>query len=257
MKDIDEMVKFANELAELSREIILSHSILDVNHVIKQDGSPVTPVDRQVEQRLREHIEACYPQHGVFGEEFPNHNVDAERVWVIDPIDGTRQYATGIPLYSTLIGLAEAGQFVLGVMDFPATRDRWTGGKGYPTRWNDRAVTVSQCARLGDAMVGRNEPERCSAEEYKVSSELAGAGPFSICGAGSYGFAMVASGKLDIVIDTGLDPFDFAAPAAIIEAAGGTATDWSGQPLTLEHQGRTLFVGDSALLGPAIDLLKM
>ena len=108
MKDIDEMVKFANELAELSREIILSHSILDVNHVIKADGSPVTPVDREVEQRLREHIDARYPQHGVFGEEFPNHNTDAERVWVIDPIDGTRQYATGIPLYSTLIGLAEA-----------------------------------------------------------------------------------------------------------------------------------------------------
>ena len=256
MKDIDEMVEFATELAELSRAIILSHSILDVNHVIKEDGSPVTSVDREVEQRLREHIDARYPQHGVFGEEFPNRNTDAERVWVIDPIDGTRQYATGIPLYSTLIGLAEAGQFVLGVMDFPATRDRWIGGQGFPTRWNDRRVTVSQCARLSDAMVGRNEPERCTSEEYIVSTNLANAGPFSICGAGSYGFAMVASGKLDIVIDTGLDPFDFAAPAAIIEAAGGSATDWAGQPLTLEHQGRTLFLGDSALLDPTIELLK-
>jgi len=257
MKDIDELVQFANELAELSRAVILSHSILDVNHVIKEDGSPVTPVDREVEQCLREHIDARYPQHGVFGEEFPNRNTDAERVWVIDPIDGTRQYATGIPLYSTLIGLAEAGKFVLGVMDFPATRDRWIGGQGYPTRWNDRAVTVSQCARLQDAMIARNEPERCSSEENLVSTRLTNAGPFSICGAGSYGFAMVASGKLDIVIDTGLDPFDFAAPAAIIEAAGGTATDWEGQPLTLEHQGRTLFLGNSALLEPAIDLLKI
>jgi len=257
MKDIDEMVKFASELAELSREIILSHSILDVNHVIKEDGSPVTPVDRQVEQRLREHIDARYPQHGVFGEEFPNHNTDAERVWVIDPIDGTRQYATGIPLYSTLIGLAEGGQFVLGVMDFPATRDRWIGGQGYPTRWNDRAVSVAKCARLSEAMVGRNEPERCTSEEYVVSTKLANAGPFSICGAGSYGFAMVASGKLDIVIDTGLDPFDFAAPVAIIEAAGGSASDWAGQPLTLEHQGRTLFLGDPALLEPTIEMLKL
>ena len=257
MKDIEEMVKFATELAELSREIILSHSILDVTHVIKEDGSPVTAVDRQVEQRLREHIDAHYPHHGILGEEFANRDTDAEHVWVIDPIDGTRQYATGIPLYSTLIGLAEAGQFVLGVMDFPATRDRWIGGQGYPTRWNDRAVTVSQCARLSDAMVGRNEPERCTSEEYIVSSKLAGTGPFSVCGAGSYGFAMVASGKLDVVIDTGLDPFDFAAPAAIIEAAGGSATDWAGQPLTLEHQGRTLFVGDSALLEPTIELLKI
>ena len=256
MNDIDELVLFATELAELSREIILSHSILDVDHEIKADGSPVTPVDREVEQRLREHIDAHYPHHGIFGEEFPNRDTGSERVWVIDPIDGTRQYATGIPLYSTLIGLAEAGRFVLGVMDFPATRDRWTGGQGYPTRWNDRAVTVAQCANLHDAMIGRNEPERCSNEEYIVSSKLADAGPFSICGAGSYGFAMVASGKLDAVIDTGLDPFDFAAPTAIIEAAGGSATDWTGQPLTLESQGRTLFLGDSALLDPVIDLLK-
>ncbi len=256
MKDIDELVLFATELADLSREIILSHHILDVNHVIKADGSPVTPVDKEVEQRLREHIDARYPHHGVFGEEFPNRNTDAERVWVIDPIDGTRQYAIGIPLYSTLIGLAEAGRFVLGVMDFPATRDRWIGGQGYPTRWNDRLVAVNQCSKLHDAMVARSEPDRCSREEDLASSRLGSAGPFSICGAGSYGFAMVASGKLDIVIDTGLDPFDFAAPAAIIEAAGGSATDWKGQPLTLEYHGRTLFVGDSALLDPAIDLLK-
>ncbi len=201
MKDIDELVSFATELAELSRSIILSHPVLDVNHEIKEDGSPVTPVDREVEQRLREHIDAHYPHHGIFGEEFPNRDTDAERVWVIDPIDGTRQYATGIPLYSTLIGLAEAGRFVLGVMDFPATRDRWTGGQGYPTRWNDRAVTVAQCANLRDAMVARSEPDRCSSEEDLVSSRLGDAGPFSICGAGSYGFAMVASGKLDIVID--------------------------------------------------------
>lgn len=257
MKDTDVLVSFATELAELSRSIILSHSILDVEHEIKADGSPVTSVDREVEQRLREHIDAHYPNHGIFGEEFPNRDTDAERVWVIDPIDGTRQYATGIPLYSTLICLAEAGQFVLGIMDFPATRDRWIGGQGYPTRWNDRVVTVNQCANLQDAMVARSEPDRCSREEDLASSRLADAGPFSVCGAGSYGFAMVASGKLDIVIDTGLDPFDFAAPAAIIEAAGGSATDWEGQPLTLEHQGRTLFLGDSALLEPAIDLLKI
>jgi inositol-phosphate phosphatase/L-galactose 1-phosphate phosphatase/histidinol-phosphatase len=257
MKDIDEMVAFATELAELSREVILSHSILEVNHEIKADGSPVTPVDREVELKLREHIDARYPHHGVFGEEFDNRNTDAEHVWVIDPIDGTRQYATGIPLYSTLIGLAEAGRFVLGVMDFPATRDRWIGGQGYPTRWNGRAVTVNQCPNLKDAMVGRSEPDRCNSDEDRVSTRLGNEGPFSICGAGSYGFAMVASGKLDIVIDTGLDPFDFAAPSAIIEAAGGRVCDWTGQPLTLESKGRTLFVGDPALLEPTIELLKI
>jgi len=257
MKDIDALAAFGNELAELSRGIILSRPIQDVDHVIKEDGSPVTAVDREVEQRLREHIEVHYPQHGIFGEEFPNRDTDAERVWVIDPIDGTMLYAAGIPLYGTLIALAEAGRFVLGVMDFPATGDRWTGGCGYPTRWNGRVVRVAQCADLCHAIVARSEPDRCSSEEHLVQSRLADAGQFSVCGAGSYAFAMVASGKLNIAMDIGLKPFDFAAPAAIIEAAGGSATDWAGKPLTLESHGRTLFVGDSALLDPAIDMLRM
>jgi inositol-phosphate phosphatase/L-galactose 1-phosphate phosphatase/histidinol-phosphatase len=256
MKDIDTLVAFGIELAELSRGIIHSHSILDVNHEIKTDGSPVTPVDREIEQKLRELIDARYPGHGVFGEEFPNRDTDAERVWVIDPIDGTKQYATGVPVYGTLIGLAEAGRFVFGVMDFPATGDRWVGGHAYPTRWNGRPVTTAQCARLGLATVARDDSNRGSSEDKLGSSRLADAGSFSICGAGSYGFAMVASGKLDISIDTGLDPFDFAAPVAIIEGAGGSATDWRGRELTLESQGQTLFLGDPALLGSVVDLLQ-
>jgi inositol-phosphate phosphatase/L-galactose 1-phosphate phosphatase/histidinol-phosphatase len=256
MKDIDALVSFSSELAELSRRIIRSHPILDVNHEIKADGSPVTPVDREVEQRLRERIDDRYPNHGILGEEFPNRDTGAERVWVIDPIDGTKQYATGIPLYGTLIALAEAGRFVLGVMDFPATGDRWIGGQGYPTRWNGRPVTTAQCTDLSHATVARDDSERGSAEDKLGSSRIAGAGLFSVCGAGSYGFAMVASGKLDISIDTGLDPFDFGAPVAIIEGAGGSATDWHGRALTIESQGQTLFLGDSALLGSVIDLLQ-
>ena len=126
MKDIDALVEFSVELADLSRRIIRSHSILDVNYEIKGDGSPVTPVDREIEKSLRDRIDARYPYHGILGEEFPSRDTTAERVWVIDPIDGTKQYATGIPVYGTLIGLAEENQFVLGVMDCPATGDRCT-----------------------------------------------------------------------------------------------------------------------------------
>ena len=148
MKDIEALVEFSVELADLSRSIIRSHSILDVNYEIKDDGSPVTPVDREIEKSLRDRIDARYPYHGILGEEFPSRDTTAERVWVIDPIDGTKQYATGIPVYGTLIGLAEEGQFVLGVMDFPATGDRWIGGRDYPTCWNSRPVTTAQCIDL-------------------------------------------------------------------------------------------------------------
>jgi inositol-phosphate phosphatase/L-galactose 1-phosphate phosphatase/histidinol-phosphatase len=254
VKDIDELVSFSTELAELSRSIIRSYQILDVDHEIKADGSPVTPVDREVEQRLREQIDARYPHYGVLGEEFPSRDTDAERVWVIDPIDGTKQYATGLPLYGTLIGLAEAGRFVLGVMDFPATGDRWIGGRGYPTRMNGRPVTAAKCTDLCRVTVAHDN--RGSSEEKLATSRLADQVSFSVSGAGSYGFAMVATGKLDISIDTGLDAFDFAAPTAVIEGAGGSATDWHGRDLTLESQGQTLFMGDSALLGSVVDILQ-
>jgi len=256
MKDIDALVSFATELAELSRSIIRSHPILDITHEIKSDGTPVTSVDREVEQKLRAHIDAHYPHYGVLGEEFPDRDTGADRVWVIDPIDGTKHFAIGVPVYGTLIGLAEAGQFVLGVMDFPATGDRWIGGRDYPTRWNDRVVRAAQCNDLSRATVVRSDPDRSSVEENIGLSRLADAGAYSVCGAGSYGFAMVASGKLDIAIDVGLDAFDIGAPVAIIEAAGGSATDWFGQPLTLESHGRVLFLSDSALLGSAMDNLQ-
>lgn len=251
------LVSFATELADLSRSIIRSHPILEITHEIKSDGTPVTQVDREVEQKLREHIDTRYPHHGILGEEFPSRDIDADRVWVIDPIDGTKHYAIGVPVYGTLIALAEEGQFVLGVMDFPATGDRWIGGRDYPTRWNDHPVRAARCNDLSRATVVRSDPDRSSVEENIGLSKLAGAGTYSVCGAGSYGFAMVASGKLDIAIDVGLDPFDIGAPIAIIEAAGGSVTDWCGQPLTLESHGRVLFLGDSALLDSAVDLLQV
>ena len=256
MKDINKLVSFGTELADVSRNIIRSQPIRKVDYAIKADGSPVTAVDREVEQKLREIIDARYPDYGVFGEEYLNRNVDAERVWVIDPIDGTKQYATGIPLYGTLIALAESSRFVFGVMDFPATGDRWIGGRGYPAHWNGEPVVSAPCADLRRATIACSYPNRGNAQKAPGYLELADAGEFIVSGAGSYGFALVASGKLDIAIDTGLDPFDIGAPVAIIEAAGGAATDWLGQPLTLKSHGNVLFLGDSALLNPAIDLLQ-
>ena len=255
MKDLQELVSFALELAEFSREIIRSHPITTITHEIKADGSPVTPVDLEVEQKLRERIDARYPQHGILGEEYPSRSMDSERVWLIDPIDGTKFYTAGIPLYGTLIALAEEGRFKLGVMDFPATGDRWVGGHDYPARWNGERVSVRRCTNLAQASIAPCDPKRGSVKEQIGSSRLADAACFTVWGTGCYSFAMVAPGKLDIAMDNDLDLFDFAAPAAVVEAAGGSATDWHGEPLTLESDDCALFLGDPALLQRVIDLL--
>ncbi len=255
MKDIDELVSFSNELLNLSRNIIRSHRSLEIDHEIKADGSPVTTVDREVEQKLRELIDARYPQHGVIGEEFPDRDIDAERVWLLDPIDGTKQYATGIPLFGTLLALAERGCFVLGAMDFPATDDRWIGGQGYPTLWNGNRAGTRQCRDLAHALVAPGDPAR-GMDPDLTWTQVTAASRFCLWGTGSYGFAMVASGRLDVAIDNDLDPFDFAAPAAVIEAAGGSVTDWRGEPLTLASEGSVLFLGDAHLLESVIALLQ-
>lgn len=256
MKDLQELLSFALGLVDLSREIILSHPITSIAHEIKADGSPVTPVDREVEQTLRERIDVRYPQHGILGEEYSNRGMDAERVWLIDPIDGTKYYTAGIPLYGTLVALAEEGRFKLGVMDFPATGDRWVGGHDYPTRWNGEHVSARRCSDLAQAFLAPCDPKRGSAEQQIGSSRLADAARFTVWGTGCYSFAMVASGKLDVAMDNDLDLFDFAAPAAVVEAAGGSATDWYGEPLTLESEDCALFLGDPTLLQPVLDLLQ-
>ena len=256
MKDLQELLLFALGLVDLSREIIRSQPITTITHEIKADGSPVTSVDREVEQKLRERIDARYPQHGILGEEYPGRGMDSERVWLIDPIDGTKYYIAGIPLYGTLVALAEEGRFKLGVMDFPATGDRWVGGHDYPARWNGERVSVRRCSHLAQAFIAPCDPTRGSDKQQIGSARLADAADFTVWGTGCYSFAMVASGKLDIAMDNDLDLYDFAAPAAVVEAAGGSATDWHGQPLTLESQDCALFLGDPTLLQQVIDLLQ-
>ena len=253
--DLQDLAAFAETLADLSRATILARLEEATAAEIKPDGSPVTAVDRAVEQALRNRIAAAYPDHGVFGEEFPSLNPDAERVWVIDPIDGTKQFMAGLPLYASLIALAERGSFVLGVMDFPATAERWSGGRDLPATHNGKAVKARTCASLSRAMVCAGTPSRGSERQVAAILRLARSGLINVWGSSAYGFALVASGRIDLAIDCGLDAYDLAAAAAVVEAAGGLACDWQGNPLTLQSEGEILLAGDRRVLDEAVDLL--
>lgn len=254
-QDLQTLAAFAETLADLSRSIILSRLDEAAAAEIKPDGSPVTAVDRAVEQALRDRIAAAYPDHGVLGEEFPSRNTDAERVWVIDPIDGTKQFVAGLPLYASLIALAERGAYVLGVMDFPATGERWSGGAGLPARHDGKALRTRPCAGVAQALVCAGTPTRGSDRQVAAILRLARAGLANVWGSSAYGFALVASGRVDLAVDCGLDPYDLAAPVAVVEAAGGIACDWQGNPLTLESEGEILLAGDRRALDEAVALL--
>jgi len=256
IEDLSDILFFAEDLADLSRSMIESELAQGFDLEIKADGSPVTSVDRAVEAALRERIAARFPQHGVIGEEFEDEAADAEEVWVLDPIDGTKQFATGLPLYGSLIAFARAGRPLVGVMDFPATRDRWRGAVGHPTTRNNRAVKVRDCTDLASAWIACGNPTRGGSAEAAACLGLAQRGRQSVWGGGSYAFAQVASGRIDLAPDCGLDAFDYAAVVPVLEGAGGLAVDWRGAPLTLTGGTQVLMLGDRRLKDPALALLE-
>ena len=254
--EIDRLAAFAESLADVSREIVRGALETGFSHELKGDGSPVTEVDKAVERALRERIAASYPSHGVIGEEYGDDQSGAELVWVIDPIDGTRQFIAGLPLYGSLIALARGGRFVLGVMEFQASQDRWVGGEGVPASFNGRPITTRACPALAQAMVSAGNPIRGAAAEQAGRMALARACRDTNWDGSSYGFGLVAGGRIDLAVDTGLDPFDYGAAVPVIEAAGGAATDWQGRPLTLESGNQVLMAGDPALIDQARRLLE-
>ncbi len=254
--DLSEVLAFAEELAEVSRAIVEAELRQGFEVEVKGDGSPVTRVDRAVETALRERIAARFPAHGVIGEEFANESAAAAEVWVLDPIDGTKQFVTGLPLYGTLIAFARAGRPLVGVMDFPATAERWCGAAGQATTRNGQKVSVRDCPALDRAWIACGNPTRGSQAECTATLKLARAGHNSVWGGGSYAFAQVASGRIDVAPDCGLDPFDYAALVPVLEGAGGLAVTWRGEALTLASGSQVLFLGDRRLLEPAVAILQ-
>jgi histidinol phosphatase-like enzyme (inositol monophosphatase family) len=249
------LAAFAESLADEARSILAAAGPAAAEHEIKADGSPVTPFDRRVETALRQRIAERYPGHGVLGEEHGAEALDAEFVWVIDPIDGTKQFIGGLPVYGTLIGLAIGGELAYGVLDFPATAERLSGGRGLGARLNGKTVACRPCAELGQALLASGIPTRDLAAERTAVDRLYRACRFAVWGGGSYAFAQVARGRLDIAAYRSLDAYDYAAAVPVIEAAGGRCLDWQGRPLTLTSGSRALLLGDPALAEPALAAL--
>ena len=198
--DLRTLAAFAEELADVSREIVRGVLGAPVRHETKADGSPVTEVDQAVERALRERIAARYPRHGIIGEEYGRAQDGADLVWVIDPIDGTRHFIAGLPLYGTLIAVARGGRFLLGVMEFPASQDRWVGGAGHPTTFNGTPVRARACPALNRAALTCGSPLRGTVAEQAGRLALARSCQSTIWDGSAYGFGLIASGRLDLSV---------------------------------------------------------
>lgn len=253
--NVDELVAFAELLADEARSILREANAAPTDVQYKADASPVTDLDRRIEAHIRTFIDDRYPEHGVLGEEHGSRDLDANLVWVLDPIDGTAPFIAGIPVYGTLIGLAHRGKPVLGIIDHPATDDRWVGIAGQATTRNGEAVRARRCGDLGAAFTTNSNPDFLTADERARFERVRSRVRYTQYGGSCYAYGLLASGRTDLALDGGLDIFDILAVVPVIEGAGGVVTDWAGEPIELGWQGRVLAAGDPALHREVLALL--
>ncbi len=244
-------LSLAGQLADVARGIALTHFRTPLAVERKGDGSPVTVADRQIETRMRSMIRAAFPAHAIRGEEFAAEG-SGEFTWVLDPIDGTKSFVTGYPLFGSLIALLQDERPVLGVIEVPVLAERWVGCEGRATLFNDRPARASTCDTIGQAVVYTTTAETFSSAERQRFEALSARAALRRFGGDCYLYGMLAGGHCDLVIEVQLKPHDFMAAVPIVEGAGGRISDWRGQPLGTASDGRVVAAATEALWRQAI-----
>jgi inositol-phosphate phosphatase/L-galactose 1-phosphate phosphatase/histidinol-phosphatase len=245
--DSDEAVALLERLVEASTAEIRPRFRQPIAIERKADISPVTEADRAAEKAIRAILAAERPQDGIVGEEYGNSSGTSGLTWVIDPIDGTKAFMTGRSTFVTLIGLLDGDKPILGVIDQPITGDRWIGGAGRPTRHNGKIVHVRQTSDIGAATFSTTDPNLFPAEDVAAYRHISSAAGMRTYGGDGLAYGLLASGWIDVVLESGLKLHDFAALAPVVEGAGGIITDWSGGRLLAGSDGRVLATGSAEL----------
>lgn len=225
-----DLMSAAAEVARVCGEVALRH-FRSASLVVqrKDDGSPVTNADLEAEDAARQWIRVRFPEDGILGEEFGIERPHAGRQWILDPIDGTRTYLRGVPLWGTLVAVVEGGEVIAGVANFPAMNESIWAAPGEGSWLNGSPARVSSIGRLNDALVLTTDPTYAASPERRQAwHKLEAAGPMSRTWGDCYGYLLVASGRAEVMVDPVLSPWDAAALLPIVEEAGGVFTDWAG-----------------------------
>ncbi|MGC1495736.1 MAG: inositol monophosphatase family protein [Sulfitobacter sp.] len=206
----------------------------------KADDSPVTQADKGVETLVRAYLNQHFPDHGIFGEEHGIEGADLSRMWIIDPIDGTRSFLSGHPLFGFLLGHLSDGIPEVGVIAMPALSEVFLGVKGKGATLNGGVINTSKQTVLDQSILYINEGEKIYADHPKVFDDLVKSGQTRRFSYDCYPHALLAAGHVDVVVDYDLQPYDYMPLSVVIQEAGGLMTDWDGQPLSLHSDGRVL-----------------
>jgi inositol-phosphate phosphatase / L-galactose 1-phosphate phosphatase / histidinol-phosphatase len=249
-------VALACKLADAAGNAIRPHFRTRLKVDDKADLTPVTIADRSAEAVMRALIEARFPEHGIIGEEFGRQREGAEFVWVLDPIDGTKSFISGVPLFGTLIALTHRGRPIVGLIDQPILCERWLGASGRPSTLNGSAIACRACPDLGAATLFATTPDMFRGPDAAAFARVSSAVKLTRFGADCYAYGLVAAGFVDLVVEASLKAYDFCAIVPIVEGAGGLATDWHGHRLGIASDGRVLVAGDRCTHQAALALLS-
>ncbi|XP_043712741.1 bifunctional phosphatase IMPL2, chloroplastic-like [Telopea speciosissima] len=263
--ELDRFVDVANKLADAAGAVIRTYFRESFVILDKDDLSPVTIADRAAEESMVSIILENFPSHAIFGEEngWSGKDKSADYVWVLDPIDGTKSFITGKPLFGTLIALLHKGKPILGIIDQPVLRERWLGVTGRKTTLNGKELSTRTCAKLSQSYLYTTSPHMFSGDAEEAFSRVRSKVKVPLYGCDCYAYALLASGFVDLVIESGLKPYDFLSLIPVIEGAGGAITDWSGHPLYWEASSdsqvtsfNVVAAGDKQLHQLALDTLQ-
>jgi inositol-phosphate phosphatase / L-galactose 1-phosphate phosphatase / histidinol-phosphatase len=245
--DLVAPLALADALADAAGAVIRRYFRSKIVVDDKADASPVTIADREAEAAMRRLIEARFPAHGILGEEYGEARIGADWIWVLDPIDGTKSFISGVPLFGTLIALLHQGVPVLGIIDQPVSGERGRGSDGAQSTLNGAAIRTRACGDLTTASLFATAPDMFAGADAAAFQRLQSRVKLSRFGSDCYAYGLLAAGFVDCVVECCLKPYDYSAMVPIIEGAGGAISDWQGRPLGLASDGRVACTGDKAL----------
>ena len=255
-------IDLAHRLADAAGQVIRPYFRGAFGLETKGDQSPVTLADKEAEAAMRRLLDAERSGDGIVGEEYGEKPGVTGRQWVLDPIDGTRSFTVGRAIFGTLIALIEDGWPILGIIDQPVQRERWIGVAGRDTLFNGKPARTRLCPAVEGAIVATTSPHLFADGDVPhfmslvraVSKGAPRQGP--VYGGDCYNYGLLASGHLDIVAESGLKLYDFAALVPVVEGAGGRMCDWNGDPLTAASEGHVLAIGDPARTEEVLEAIR-
>ncbi|XP_039068547.1 bifunctional phosphatase IMPL2, chloroplastic-like [Hibiscus syriacus] len=262
---LDRFVEVGNKLADAAGEVIRSFFRKKFDIIDKEDLSPVTIADQAAEESMISIIMESLPSHAIYGEEkgWRCKEESADYVWVLDPIDGTKSFITGKPVFGTLIALLKNGKPILGIIDQPVLGERWIGISGRATTLNGQEVATRTCTELSRAYLYTTSPHLFSGDANEAFARVRDKVKVPLYGCDCYAYALLASGYVDLVVESGLRPYDFLALIPVIEGAGGVISDWKGNQLHWEASASSqatsfnvVAAGDEKIHRQALDALQ-